>query len=70
MITRKSKKIFFSPKKCTESVKTVFVCVATLACSLSMPGCQVGGDPAEIGHTHSVLLYRDTRAPTNSRPLL
>ena len=29
--------------------------MATPTCSLSMPGCQVGGDPAEVSHTHSVV---------------
>ena len=29
--------------------------VATPTCSLGMPGCQVGGDPAEVSHTHSVI---------------
>jgi len=41
------------PKECTERVKFTFY-VATLTSSLSMPGCQVGGDPADVSHTHSL----------------
>ena len=34
---------------------------ATPTCSLGMTGCQVGGDPAEVSHTHSVKVWERGR---------
>ena len=42
---------FFFKKNIQKVLKLCFLCSHT-HCSLSMPGCQVGGDAAEVSHTH------------------